>query len=77
MRFDYETKQDDRECVAYAHVMQDEGDDTLSIAVKHGDGFVTTFYYDGSIIKQRCYESDIGDDLRHKFYPGDKLTIEF
>jgi hypothetical protein len=77
MKFEYDNKTDDRECVAYAHVMDGEGDETLSVAVKNGDGFVTSFYYDGTITRQRCYQDNLGDSLRHKFYHGDKLVITF
>lgn len=77
MKFEYETKEDDRECVAYTHVMADSDEDTLSLAIKLECGNVLTIYYDGSTLKQRCYEGDLGDDLRRKFHPGDKVTITF
>lgn len=72
MRFDYETKKDDRECVAYI-----DGCGDIRIKVDH------THIDD---VKCVCIEDDgffhfnldfDPSDATQKFYPGDKLTITF
>ena len=83
MKFEYDNGSENRECVAYAHRVEHGSEDTTSIAVKTGQDErgveqVVTFYYDGQVVKQDCYEASyVGDEGFKKFYPGDKLTITF
>jgi uncharacterized protein YuzE len=68
MKFEYDVKNDDRECVAYitadgrALVIRDRYDDCIYI--DYADKFVGTERWNP-------------DKATHKFYPGDKLTITF
>lgn len=68
MKFEYEPKEDDRECVAYIDV---DGD--LMIADESKENTICMS------LKQGYCSGDTWDPSKgtHKFYPGDKLTIEF
>ena len=67
MRFDYETKQDDRECVAYI-----DGFGHLITFTPNGNCYC--FCPDGSSTDLVNWEPH---HAKHKFYPGDELTITF
>lgn len=69
MRFDYETKQDDRECVAYI----DEDGDLVIKENSNGCSLHPLFRKNGDVGVSPWVESL----AVHKFYPGDKLTITF
>ena len=66
MKFEYSKKDDVRECVAYI--------DNWGIVIKDNEGAVCIFD-DGSGV-----ERDAGwnpKDAKHRFYPGDSITITF
>lgn len=65
MKFEYEVKQDNRECVAY---IDDDGD----LVVKN-DGGACVIVGD-SYCCEFTFHPSRND---HKFYPGDKVTITF
>lgn len=65
MKFEYDIKKDDRECVAY---IDSDGD----LMVSDLAGGAICFVRDG------CAESKYNwapENAAHKFYPGDKITI--
>ena len=70
MKFTYDTKQDARECVAY---IDEDGD----LRMKTDEG-VVYMYKDNSTPSQN-YSHEFWDpyDAIHRFYTGDKITIEF
>ena len=70
MKFEYEEKRDDRECVAY---IDDEGDLIIKDTINHVNEHP---------ILMRSGDVGMNDGFRldtatHKFYPGDKITITF
>jgi hypothetical protein len=62
MKFTYDTKPDERECVAY---IDDEGD--LVIKEKEEGKCVLMFSESGFNLREST----------HRFYPGDSITITF
>lgn len=68
MKFEYDGKSEDRECVAY---IDDDGD--LCFADDSGDAVLFSAAT-GTI--QSCLLWNTSDATR-KFYPGDKITITF
>ena len=76
MKFEYDVKEEDRECVAVLHVFN-EGDEQC-LAVKADGNDVVWFYPHGNVSVQQngMYEDDDSSVIR-KFYPGDKITITF
>jgi hypothetical protein len=69
MKFTYDTKQDDRECVAF---ITDNG----NLVIKNTDTgrFTIALCKAGQCHNQACV--DVNKAAR-KFYPGDSITIEF
>ena len=67
MKFTYNTKPDDRECVAYI-----DRDGDLRIRDER-DGSVAFCSDDGVVIGLPWQPSD----ALHRFYPGDSITITF
>ena len=71
MKFEYETKQDDRECVAYI-----DGDGDLIINSFGDNGWV-------AVNGEEAGENNMAEPeynttgIAKKFYPGDKITITF
>lgn len=74
MRFEYETKQDDRECVAVVR----EIDGKINLTIKTDEG--CTYIYDDHETPNHGTPRDWDHEVSlatHKFYPGDKITITF
>ena len=72
MRFDYENKQDDRECVAY---IDEEGDLVINNRNHYNHGGAVYLTKEG-----RTGEHGRGfnpSEAIHKFYPGDSITLSF
>lgn len=73
MRFEYETKQDDRECVAVVH----RGEHGQSLCIKTNGG--CTFIYDNETYEpNHGSNADWIEELRTatvKLYKGDQITI--
>lgn len=72
MKFEYDDKSDDRECVAF---IDDDGD--LCVKDINTDMGVYVGITDASTEKFIDYMSLNGNGSIHKFYPGDKITITF
>lgn len=86
MRFDYETKQDDRECVAYLHssgsLFLNAGSMYSKGGLEQGAACLGGRYSSNSKVRPNgtatLDEVIMNDGGRgKKFYPGDKLTITF
>ena len=71
MKFEYDNKQDERECVAY--LLRCGGTDFLYI--KEIDGGYTVISKNGGSRERRVRFDP--SDATHRFYPGDKITITF
>jgi hypothetical protein len=74
MKFEYDVKSDDRECVAA--IYEFDGGPELCLAVKAQCGKMVWFYHSDGLASVQ----DGGFppyDVVKKFYPGDKLTITF
>lgn len=73
MKFTYGTKQDERECVA---LVCDRG----LLAIKGDEGQCIMLNCDSNKVYNGVSEFDVWMrqcNPRRKFYPGDKITIEF
>ncbi len=70
MKFTYDKKTNDRECVAYI-----DGDGCLCLNDKIGNASLICLASHGAATFE-CLKFD-PSKATHKFYPGDKLTIEF
>lgn len=74
MKFEYDVKNDDRECVAFEwlghiHIKLDCGNTVLLAEdFSHNPGF--------HFMGKEVWDHRI-NEATHKFYPGDKLTITF
>ncbi len=74
MKFEYDGKEDARECVAVLHVF--DGGDEQCLAVKADGNDVVWFYPDGTVsVQQNGMDEDYKDTVIRKFYPGDKIKI--
>jgi hypothetical protein len=74
MKFDYETKQDDRECVAY---IDRDGDLIVRDENPH-DGNNCGAIYMTKRGNRGVYENEFDpSEATHKFYPGDSITLTF
>jgi len=72
MKFTYDKKEDSRECVAYT---DRQGDLVLKVGKTHADGIEAVCIDDGGFFHfNLIFEPS---EATHKFYPGDKVKIEF
>lgn len=71
MKFEYETKEDSRECVAYIQ-RGESGWECLTFKCNEVDA--VDIFSDWSISQSAMWEPD-SEHTVHKFYPGDKITI--
>ena len=69
MKFDYETKLDERECVAYIDV---DGD----LMILNAGVGTTWVLKDGALYKDHLSHFNPSEATR-RFCPGDKITITF
>lgn len=70
MKFEYENKNDDKECVAFIRY----GD----LYIKERDGGNLVISDDGSFLGGLPWHNvETSPEITHKFYPGDKITITF
>lgn len=67
MKFEYDEKEAEKECVAYISLSGD-------LVVKDGGGKATVIYDDGSGTERVMWNPD---SASRRFYHGDKLTITF
>ena len=73
MRFDYETKQDDRECVAFIC-------ESGLLAIKGCDGKCVMIKPNGDKVYNGANDFKTWLDMctpQKKFYPGDSITLTF
>lgn len=74
MKLEYED--DENKGNVLAEVFHMEGSpEEICLNIYHGNGEVTTIYYDGVVVVQEVF--DTGKCSLKKLYAGDKLSITF
>lgn len=77
MKFEYDNKERDDECVAYTY--KTRGGE-IALAIKCVDDYMICMYEGGDtrVFEETYFDIEIErDNPIHKFYPGDKITITF
>ena len=70
MKFEYEKKDDDRECVAFI-------DDAGDLIVRMGGTGAVWFDRHGGVYNFGEWNDELNRSAAHRFYRGDSITITF
>lgn len=76
MKFKYENKEKENECVAYMTHMIGKPDKQC-LVIKGSNICSFWLYFDGEIVTHSNEWRPNHPDVTHKFYPGDKVEITF
>lgn len=78
MKFEYETKVDDHEVVAFTFALSGD-DDRVGLCIREDDGKAVWLYHDGAVRCNGSFKENLEDPEHNlqKFYKGDKITITF